>query len=272
VFAACRGDGAAGDGIPAQVAGGRTAPGLLTDVRQVSTAGGWLMPRFSPDGRRLLVSGRKHTGFAVVDVAATGAEPRVWTTDAYLGWGATWTKDDGIATRTRDGKLLRFREEAGRIEPEVSGSFDPQAGEGPLGVRALDDEVTVLRNGVRERIAGGDDRWFHAVASPDGTAVACEGLSRGIRVIELADGRSVDIGRGNHAAWLPDSSGLVFDRTTDDGVKITAGDLWRWWRATGRTAALTATADRIETEPTVSPDGRFVAFMADGAVWIGTQP
>ena len=68
---------------------------------------------------------------------------------------------------------------------------------------------------------------------------------------------------------MPDSGGILYDVTQDDGVSNTAAELWYASRRTGRRAPLTATPDVLEMHPDPSPDGRRVAFESRGTIWLG---
>jgi Tol biopolymer transport system component len=62
----------------------------------------------------------------------------------------------------------------------------------------------------------------------------------------------------------------VFERTTDDGHNYLTGELYMLSIDSGKIVQLTSTADKIEMNPCVSPDGTKVVFTSfvDGQVYI----
>ncbi len=225
-----------------------------------------MAPAFSDDGRFLLTTGPRYAGIFVTDLH--GERPPVTLTrEAYLGWAAAW-KGDAIRTWTRDGREVLFRDPTGKPDRVVTGRTATPAGiRGP--VYESEDAIHLVRTDTDRVISEGDDRYYHPVLSPDGRTVVYEGLVTGIHVADIEHGTHAGPIRGNHPAWLPDSSGFVFDRVRDDGTRLVAGDLYLYRLSSGRVTRLTDTPDRIETHPAVSPDGRHVAFEADGVVYVG---
>ncbi len=105
-------------------------------------------------------------------------------------------------------------------------------------------------------------RW-----SPDGRRVAFKsnrGGSYNLYVMD-ADGRNVER-LTNHPAhdhdptWLPDGQSMVFSSERDRGPG--RNDLYRLWFADGRIERLTTFFPGYAIMPSVSPDGNWVAFVA----------
>ncbi|MBI5533478.1 MAG: PD40 domain-containing protein [Deltaproteobacteria bacterium] len=111
------------------------------------------------------------------------------------------------------------------------------AGGGFFGPRFSPDGSAIL---VKESRAGGGHMWM---VSPDGTAV--------------------DLGQGYDPTWHPDGRQVVFDRVTHDGLTVSTADLWVVDTQTRVERLIAGTSGVAEVQPTVSPDGRWVAF-ADG--------
>ncbi len=263
-FAACRGEAPAPGAARGALSGATLSLGQAT---RLTEDGHYLGPRFSPDSRYVLFAGPKYRGLFVAAVGGPRAVVPLSDED-YVGWAARWTRA-GIETRTRDGRIVVFRDPAGaRERVETGRTYDPKVGAGPVHAYHEDDAVHLVRDGQDVVISDGQDRYFAPVVSPDGRYVVYEGLVTGLRVYEVSAGRTVLVGRGNHPAWLPDSSGLLYDVTEDDGVRLIAGDLWAFFVGSDRAVRLTDTPDLIETHPAPSPDGRLVAFESEGTIYV----
>lgn len=131
-------------------------------------------------------------------------------------------------------------------------------------------DVFVRRGGRERRLTRGEDRFFGPLLSPEGRLVAVVGLRTGVHVLDADTGRPLAHAgpRTSHPSWTPEARWLVYERVEDDGHALTAGDLEALAPATGGRVPLTETEEAIETDPAVSPDGRRLAFLRDGAVWV----
>jgi len=204
-----------------------------------------------------------------VELGGSGI-PKVLAEDDGLGFAAEWTAE-GVAARSRDEREVLFRDPAGSAERSETGrAIDTPRPGARVHAYSRDDAIHLVADGRDRVIASGDDKFYRVTVSPDGSALAIEGLATGIRIHDVATGRSTPVGRGNHPAWLPGSTGIVYDMTEDDGAEVTAGDLWVFDRTSGRATRLTATPDLVETWPAVSADGARIGFEAGGAVYVGT--
>lgn len=225
----------------------------LVDTREV-VRGDYLAPRYSPDGRELAVSGPKLKGLAIVTVDGSAAV-RTLVADDGAGVHARWVGDTIEYRAIRAGArrdlvvdrqgLVRTRDVAKAAAPIAFAS---------------DDRVYVRdRSGATVKVGSGD-RFHGVVIAPDGDKVAFEGLATGIHVYIRSTGTLVRVGSGTAPAWSPDSARIVFERTEDDGHEIVASELFAYHVATRALHQLTATEDRIERRPSLSPDGTRVAF------------
>lgn len=231
----------------------------LVDVQQVA-GGGYMAPRFAPDGAALLVSGPKLRGLYLTALAGG---VRQLTGDAGAGVDARFIDGGAIVyTATTSGVRRELV-----IEP--GGAIRAAAATQPVAFTRDDRMYAIGPSGLLVRVGSGD-RFFGAVLAPDGDRVAFLGLTTGIYVYTRSTGALVHVGRGTAPAWSPDSKRLVFERTEDDGHDIVASDLYVYDLAAARAQAVTATDRVTERRPSFSPDGASVAYDdGEGAVYIG---
>jgi len=212
-------------------------------------------------------------------------EERVEPLDAFVPGAipCDWSADHTrllVASRQRGApRLLEYsleRRDVGVAVVTAGGSAQIGGSYGPDGEVAYADarrvpgglqvSVRVARpGGADESLTPGPDdlepRW-----SPDGKVLLFEGrLRNGAKVIkaidvgdELAEPRI--IARGREARFSPRGDWVVYSRERGEG--------WRLWRmrpdGSGKTAIGHATQGQAdERYPTVSPDGKFVVYVAE---------
>jgi hypothetical protein len=231
----------------------------LVDVHQVAR-GGYVAPRFAPDGGALLVSGPKYKGLYL---AALSGGVRQLCADEAAGVDARFTASGAIEYRAvRDGVHLD-------LLLDSSGTARRAAPAQPVAF-ARDDRMYALdRAGQLIRVGSGD-RFFGAVIAPDNDHVAFQGLTTGIYVYTRSTGALAHVGHGTAPAWSPDGTRLAFERTEDDGHEILASDIYIYDLAAARITAVTATDRITERRPTFSPDGASIAYDdGEGAIYLG---
>ena len=109
---------------------------------------------------------------------------------------------------------------------------------------------------------------FAPALSPDGTKVAFNQMDD-VCIMNIDGTGKKIIGAGYNASWVNNNQ-IVFERTTDDGHNYLTGELYMLSIDSGNIVQLTSTADKIEMNPCVSPDGTKVVFTSfvDGQVYI----
>ncbi|MBI5501378.1 MAG: PD40 domain-containing protein [Deltaproteobacteria bacterium] len=270
-----------------------TATPILADVLRL--AGGadrfLVTPRWSPDGRRLLASGRGGVGLWIVDPASGTTR----LADPDCRGPAFWSHDGATvacpAGDTTSGWLVH--DLAGGIDRVTARpAFVPATI--PAGDVPADAEVLFEAEGRRvtyEEYRGRLEAWEgedHRVlagedaagprASPDGSRVAWWTgplLDPTLHVSGL-DGREIFAGPGAHAAWLPDGESLVYavpraGAGPDGAPRVAASELRLLDLRDASSTDLTATPEAVEMQPAVAPDGRRLAFAdwASGEIRLG---
>jgi len=232
----------------------------LVEVRQVAR-GGYVAPRFAPDGGALLVSGPKLRGLYLADLG--GGSVKQLSGDEAAGVHARFTAGGRIAFSAMQGGTRS------ELVIERDGSIRAAAATPAVAYTRDDRMYAIGKDGQLVRIGSGD-RFYGEVVAPDGDKVAFLGLTTGIYVYTRSTGALVHVGRGTAPAWSPDSARLVFERTEDDGHDILASDLYIYDLAAARAAPVTATDRVIERRPSFSPDGTRIAYDdSEGAIYVG---
>ncbi len=230
-------------------------------------------PLPSPDGQWVAYSGLRGVGLYVARTDGSGAPrvvdrtyqgPRAWAPGATaLHFGQetvlAWRPDRadlGAGRRLWD---QPWDEDLGRVirdGPTETWFHHPKRG-----------TVSVERLGAPSETLVDRDAWGVAL-SPDGRWVAYSTGSLAEPALHLLDARTRltrELGRGVHPAWLPDGTALIFARPAgverhEGRGQVTGSELMVHGLVSGSTRALTATPDRVEMQPRVSADGRFVVF------------
>ena len=112
---------------------------------------------------------------------------------------------------------------------------------------------------------------FNPVLSPAGDKIAFQASNgKGLYVCN-ADGSNLhSLGKGERATWTPDGKYIVVMLVEDNGEVITKGELISIDVASGARNTLLSSNKYIALSPTVSPDGKKIAFeeYASGAIYI----
>ncbi|KUJ67320.1 amidohydrolase [Streptomyces albus subsp. albus] len=207
------------------------------------------LPRLSPDGRQVAFAALN--SLWVADVSGGRPPRRVVRADPtrYL-LAPTWSPDGRalVYADDRDGLLaVRRRELAGGAE-------------------------TVLAEGGR----------VHPVLSPDGGRLACLDMSGNLVVTELASGTervlAAPLGGGGlpgRPSWSPDGRWLALCDRNRLNQRFREGyNLIRVVDSQDGSARLyalaphTSLSDRYDSGPVWSPDGRWMAVIAESALWL----
>ncbi len=158
-----------------------------------------------------------------------------------------------------------------------------ESGKAPLGRPVVAPENPVLfpvEGKLYRAIAGQKDpaalvdfeqqTIFNVSYSPDGGRLAFQVAARGLFVMNLDGSGLKNLGWGERPRWTPDGKYLVVMLTSDDGHRMTGGDLYAIDPASGAEHLLTGHTSLIALSPSISPDGRRIAFEnpEDGGIYV----
>lgn len=129
------------------------------------------------------------------------------------------------------------------------------------------DGIIISMDGEDRQIT--DLYGFDPVVSPDGKWLCYNDMGM-LKIIDQ-DFEILKVGYGVNAVWTPDSAHLVFQRSDDDGVSVTASDLYTYKIIDNETTQLTNTPDILEEYPAISEDGGKIVYtdMEKGNIYIG---
>ncbi len=248
-------------------------PQLLIKAEQSLMA-----PVWSPDGSKIAATGDNFIGIWVAN--ADGSELKQISEAPGAGYQMRWDNLQeivctpySIENQKRMTRIERVDATTGKIQQVAPGSRNIKR----LSVVGATNAYQIMidePNEATSKIAGISDyagKWvINPALSPDGTKIAFQIVTKGLFVCN-ADGTGLkSLGKGSHAAWLPDSRNLMMTRITDDGHRFTSSDIYCVNVESGQNFNITINSETLPVTIAVSPDGSKLAFDndTDGAIYI----
>jgi hypothetical protein len=105
-------------------------------------------------------------------------------------------------------------------------------------------------------------RFYGPFFTPAGEIVS-PSLDGGIWMFRGSEALFID--NGEHPAWWPEREGIVYIRSTDDGMNLTSSDIW-FWTADAGSRQLTDTPYILEINPAPTPEGVYYLDAFSGLV------
>ncbi len=122
-------------------------------------------------------------------------------------------------------------------------------------------EIRDSRKGSSHRISGLEtERSINLEISPDFSKIAFEVIGGNLFVADIDGSNPIDLGPGYRPQWSPDGRFLTFMLSEDDGHNFTASDIYIIKADGSERTRLIFTEDRMEMDPSWSPDGTRLVF------------
>ena len=237
-----------------------------------------MAPVWSPDGSQIAVTGDNFIGIWVAD--ADGNNLRQVSESPGAGYKMLWNSNQEITSTPYtvvDGKRMTRIEQVNvstasvkQVAPAMR-NLKRSAVEGASSIyQIMLDEPQNATSMIAE-LSDYAGKWvINPVLSPDGSRIAFQIVTKGLFVCNADGSGLIEIGKGSHASWLPDSRNLMMTCIVDDGHRFTSSDIYCVNVDKRSAVNITPTSDVIPVTIAVSPDGRRVAFDndTDGAIYI----
>ena len=230
------------------------------------------------DGSQIAVTGDNFIGIWVAD--ANGNNLRQVSESPGAGYKMLWNSNQEITSTPYtvvDGKRMTRIEQVNvstasvkQVAPAMR-NLKRSAVEGASSIyQIMLDEPQNATSMIAE-LSDYAGKWvINPVLSPDGTRIAFQIVTKGLFVCNADGSGLIELGKGSHASWLPDSRNLMMTCIVDDGHRFTSSDIYCVNVDKRSAVNITPTSDVIPVTIAVSPDGRRVAFDndTDGAIYI----
>lgn len=237
-----------------------------------------MAPVWSPDGSQIAVTGDNYIGIWVAD--ANGNNLRQVSESPGAGYKMLWNSNQEITSTPYtvvDGKRMTRIEQVNvstanvkQVAPAMR-NLKRSAVEGASSIyQIMLDEPQNATSMIAE-LSDYAGKWvINPVLSPDGSRIAFQIVTKGLFVCNADGSGLIELGKGSHASWLPDSRNLMMTCIVDDGHRFTSSDIYCVNVDKRSAVNITPTSDVIPVTIAVSPDGRRVAFDndTDGAIYI----
>lgn len=231
------------------------APGVL----RASEVGcdRFFRPVSSPDLETVAVWAGSDAVNCVVVLTGSGYEVMGPFTEAgfpcWDGGGNLWFTAEGV--------LRCNGETVGQVLPTHHISVD-NAG-GTVVFTDQSDKILSMNIGTGAVDTVSTEYRFYGPFFTPGGAIVSPSLDGGIWLFRGSEALFVD--NGEQPAWWPEKNGIVYIRSTDDGMNLTSSDIWLW-TADGGAQQLTDTPYILEINPAPTPEGVYYVDAFSGLV------
>lgn len=237
-----------------------------------------MAPVWSPDGSQLAVTGDNFVGIWVAQ--ADGTDLKQVSEAPGAGYQMRWDGNQeilstpySIVNQKRMTSIERVNAATGKIQ-EVAPATRYLKRSAVAGATDVYQIMLDEPQNATNKIAGLSDyagKWvINPALSPDGTKIAFQIVTKGLFVCNADGSGLMELGKGSHASWLPDSRNLMMTRIVDNGHRFISSDIYCVNIESGNAFNITELSETIPVTIAVSPDGTKLAFDndTDGAIYI----
>ena len=249
---------------------------------------GLMAPVWSPDGTKIAVTTDNYTGIMVAN--ADGSNLKCITNESGAGYKMKWSHDGTqILGRTNIVENNRVLHEvkawnviSGKAELIVPKSRNLA---GTPTWKSVNVKPTLEALGMYELMVNEPAKATTQIAalkqfkgkivinpslSHDGKKVAFQIPGQGMWACNNDGSELKSLGKGSNPQWLPDNESIIYTVVTDDGSNFTSSDIYSMNINNGKKHLLTGNTVLIPLTPTVSPDGKKVAFenAIDASIYV----
>lgn len=274
--------------------------GTMNTVSQSPLAGSGF--NWSPDGRSLAYRAQDENGGVAMMISDDKGKAKQLTPFMDGRFQPIWTKDGltykagdemvtvdakgkikstrslsqgrGLLTRIMcvTGSLMAARVTGATLTALSSLSTSGSPSDTKLGKQVFVDSESkawVLdENGNQKKLIDveGVTGYAAPVASPVEGTYAVGGFDGNLYIADLGGSQPINLGDGGSPTWSPDGQYLIYTRSTDDGSRLTASEIWIS-SPDGSSKYQLTNDGTIKESPSWSPDGKSIAYIVDGAVY-----
>ncbi len=246
----------------------------------IKTSKSLMAPVWSPDGKKIAVTGDNYIGIWVANVDGSGMAQV--SDELGAGYKMSWLDNSNIIStpytvvnNQRMTSIEQVNVETGKATPMAAAKHEFKRSKASKQVNSayqvmVDDPTNAcsLLPGLKE-YAG--RMVINPQVSPNGQLVAFQIVGKGTFVCDASGSNVVSAGKGAYPSWMPNSQEIVYTVLQDDGHNFTGSEIRAFNIVDGTSTTLAVDSNKfIPVTISVSPNGDMIAFDndKDGLVYV----